>query len=817
MAVTIENPILNSPFDAPTRHFTFDEQGITATVAESRRKSAYFMPIAQPRQRGAQRSFETEWTLDRIRETTEVNRIRERVEAWRIGGYVSITSTTRRLLDYWNDPDRTRRLFFCQREAVETAIYLTEVAAKYGDAWIQNALSEWNAQYNAGLPRVAVKMATGSGKTVVMAMLIAWQALNKLENRQDARFSDAFLIVTPGITIRDRLRVLLPSDPDNYYRALDVLPADLRERLGQARIVITNYHAFLLRERGDAARLTKSILTSTTSSAGRGQTPPIESPFKETPAQMVRRVARELAGKKHIVVLNDEAHHCYLAKEATAAGPSAPLDKDERAEARRREEDARVWSTGLQSVQKKLGIRAVYDLSATPFFLSGSGYPEGTLFPWVVSDFSLIDAIEAGIVKIPRVPVAANQTAGGMPTYRRLWDAIREELPSGRRRGDASMGSPRLPKELEGALLSLYGHYRIAFERWEQNAEARARGQTPPVFVVVCSNTNVSKLVFDWIAGWSTGKAHPDGTPLIAPGNLTLFSNVVDNRWTARPNSLLVDSAQLESEEGMSPDFKAIAAVEIEEFKADYRARFPGRSTDDLTDEDLLREVMNTVGKPGKLGEHVRCVVSVSMLTEGWDANTVTHILGIRAFGTQLLCEQVVGRGLRRMSHALDERGHFRPEYAEVYGVPFSFIPTAGSGESPTPGPQATRVRALDDSVRRHHRECGHSAHAVSYETKHRASQGPRRCRADSAAIRRGRGGALMPVRRFRSVEEMNQPRWRQPGDPELYAAIAALWRLGARTGQRRFPPGVHKHRSIEELNATTERWAQANFDAGRK
>jgi type III restriction enzyme len=409
---------------------------------------------------------------------------------------------------------------------------------------------------------------------------------------------------------------------------------------------------------------------------------------------MVRRVARDLGGKKNLVVINDEAHHCYWRK---PDAETEPLTGDERVEAKQRDEDARVWSSGLEAVQKKLGIRAIYDLSATPFFLSGSGYPEGTLFPWVVSDFSLIDAIEAGIVKIPRVPVADNQMTGESPTYRRLWDEVKDDLPARSRRTDTISGPPKLPAELEGALHSLYGHYRKAFEQWEQNTDARSKGQTPPVFVVVCSNTTISKLVFDWIAGWNTDRRNADGTPFVAPGNLPLFSNEKDGRWTPRPNSILVDSTQLESEEGMSPEFKQIAATEIEEFKAEYRARFPGRDPDDLTDEDLLREVMNTVGKAGKLGEHVRCVVSVSMLTEGWDTNTVTHILGIRAFGTQLLCEQVVGRGLRRMSYALNDTGHFNPEYAEVYGVPFSFIPTAGSGVQPTGGVHPTRVRALEE------------------------------------------------------------------------------------------------------------------------
>jgi len=685
--VTIADPILNSPYREPTRHFRFDDDGITNDIVEKRRLSGYFVPIPQPRKQGPQLSFGTEWTDGRFEETAFINRIRERVGQWRQGGHVGVTTVTRRLLEYWTDAARDKPLFYCQIEAAETAIYLAEVARKYGDAWVENELRGANDSHNPGLPRLAVKMATGSGKTLVMAMLIAWQALNKLHDRQDARFSDAFLIVTPGITIRDRLRVLLPTDPDNYYRQRDILPPDQLEHLAQARIVITNFHGFLPRERGDAARLTKRILT-------RGE----RSPFIESPAEVVRRVCRDLAGKKQIVVINDEAHHCYRSKPAEEKDGQAArmkLTGDERVEAEQREAEARVWISGLEAVKEKLGVRAVYDLSATPFFLRGSGYPEGTLFPWVVSDFSLIDAIESGIVKIPRVPVADDSMTGTLPTYRELWPRIREDLPRKGRAADAVSGEPKLPAELQGALHSLYGHYQQAFARWQLNAEAQARGLTPPVFVVVCANTTISKLVFDYVAGWE--KPLGNGRTALVPGQLLLFSNVDGERWRDRPNSMLIDSRQLESGEGMSPEFKKIAAVEIEEFKAEYRARFPGRDADALEDEDLLREVMNTVGKPGKLGEHIRCVVSVSMLTEGWDANTVTHILGVRAFGTQLLCEQVVGRGLRRMSYATNEKGLFEAEYAEVYGVPFSFIPTSSSGVDPRPPRLSTRVRALDD------------------------------------------------------------------------------------------------------------------------
>jgi type III restriction enzyme len=516
-----------------------------------------------------------------------------------------------------------------------------------------------------------------------MAMLIAWHTLNKHANPQDARFSDTFLIVTPGITIRDRLRVLLPNDPENYYRQRDIVPAQLQDQLGQAKILITNFHAFQLREKVAAGKITKSILAD-------GQ----PSPFTETPDQMVRRVCRELSTKKSIIVLNDEAHHCYRRK---PDGEEETLTGDDRVEAKNRDEEARIWISGIEAVKAKIGVKTIYDLSATPFFLRASGYPEGTLFPWVVSDFSLIDAIESGIVKVPRVPVADDAMTGDQPTYRDLWLRIREDLPKkGRKTGEGG-GEPKPPLELQGALHSLYSNYEKYYRLWERTTEARARGITPPVFIIVCNNTNVSKLVFDFIAGWEK----PIGNQtIVQAGQLPIFRNDDGNGgWLHRPNTILVDSQQLESGEALSDDFKKIAAREIDEFKADYRTRFPGRDAEDLTAEDLLREVMNTVGKAGKLGEHVKCVVSVSMLTEGWDANTVTHILGVRAFGTQLLCEQVVGRALRRMSYAANERGHFDPEYAEVYGVPFSFIPCSGATTDPKPGPLPTRVRALESRI----------------------------------------------------------------------------------------------------------------------
>lgn len=363
--VVIENPVITPPFEEPGRHFRFTEDGITNEIVDTRRVSSYFIPVPRPRKKGRQLQlpFSTEWTEDRLQENEFINQVRGRVAKWRSGGYMGITRTTSRLLEYWQRPDRDLRLFFCQIEALETLIYITEAAKKCGDAWIENELRRANEDSNPLLFRAACKMATGSGKTVVMAMLISWHVLNKNANRQDARFSDAFLIVTPGITIRDRLRVLLPNDPQNYYKNMDVVPPDLRAQMGAARIIITNFHTFKLKERNSAARLTKNILS---------QEGP--SPFTETPAGMVRRVCRDLGNKKNIVVINDEAHHCYRRR---PAGPDEKLKGDERVEAQKREEAARIWISGLEAVKEKLGIKTVYDLSATPFFLRDQAIPRG--------------------------------------------------------------------------------------------------------------------------------------------------------------------------------------------------------------------------------------------------------------------------------------------------------------------------------------------------------------------------------------------------------------------------------------------------------
>lgn len=699
---SLANPVLNGPFDAPTRHFELGPKGPTGAILSGRRPSESFIPVPQTKKGKrvaveAQDALDFDATHERVEKNTLINDLRKAVDAWRAANYPGSTPTTKKLLLHWADPARENRVLFCQREAAETAIFLAEVAGRRVEVaehlrtptartvevadW-RERLEAANAEHNEGLPRIALKMATGSGKTVVMAMLIAWNTLNKAQSPNDARFAKRFLIVTPGITIRDRLRVLDPSEPDNYYDLRDLVPSDLRALLGQAQIVITNYHAFNPKDSKEirgVARFTKNILL-----AGKAS-----DPFKETDAAVVSRVLRGwgVGTGRHqaeIVVFNDEAHHCYADRQERAKevdGSDADL------EAKAANEQARVWYKGVRAVAGSVGVKAIYDLSATPFYLRGSGYAEGFIFPWTVCDFSLMDAIESGIVKVPRIPVD-DDAAHDQVTYLNLWDAIGTNQMLAKRAADKlSVVDWLIPPQLEGALKSLYRSYSAAFETWQKHREAW--GEAPPVFIVVCPNTSVSRLVYEWIAG--TQLETPTG-PKVVDGNLPLFNNVVGEGFLDRPHTILIDSAQLESGDALKDDFKKAAASEIEVFKNDYRRRNPGADVEALTDEDLLREVMNTVGKPGRLGEPVRCVVSVAMLTEGWDANTVTHILGIRAFRSQLLCEQVVGRGLRRRSYALDDNGRFSPEYASVYGVPFAFIPSDKPPLDPKPSPPAVDV-----------------------------------------------------------------------------------------------------------------------------
>jgi type III restriction enzyme len=635
-----------------------------------------------------------------------VDEIRQHLATWRAipnPADWGVTPSTARLLEHWrNPPEEATRPFFCQVEAVETIVWLTEVARggrQYAHIWKQ--LEAANAEANPELFRLAMKMATGSGKTTVMAMLIGWHTVNAVRSPHSNLFSKGFLIVTPGITIRDRLRVLLPSDPENYYATRHLVPQDMLPEMAKAKIVITNYHAFGRRRRLDTNKTGEALL-----SGWRNE----ELIVEETEGEMLQRACGDLLTMKNIVVMNDEAHHCY--RERVNDSEEDKLSADDRLEAKDNNEAARLWISGIEALKSKTGLRAVYDLSATPFFLRGSGYQEGTLFPWVISDFALIDAIECGIVKLPRVPVSDNAVNANMPVFRDLWNNIGNKMP---KKGAAKSGEldPRaIPNELQTALYALYSHYEGEFEEWK-----RAGIAVPPVFIVVCNNTATSKLVYEWISGWEREVDGENRT--IHHGHLSLFSNY-DTLGNPLPrmNTLLIDSRQIEAGDALDPNFRKAAEVEIELFRREKAQRDGAAAVEAVTDADLLREVMNTVGKEDRLGEQIRCVVSVAMLTEGWDTNTVTHILGVRAFGTQLLCEQVIGRALRRLSYepgeSADPAGNklLDAEYADILGIPFDFAtePIAIKKKTPKSVTQVFAVKEREVLAIRFPRVTGYRA-----------------------------------------------------------------------------------------------------------
>jgi type III restriction enzyme len=682
-----DRPILNSPYARPTRHWELDDAGQpTQRIIEDRRRASFITPIPKPKKRKA--TAQPEMALgdphgldsdtQRYDAQSNINYIRGLVDAWRNlenPAHWQVTPDTQRLLTHWRQHEFSSvRPFFCQIEAVETAIWLAEVAPKTeaGRKALVN-LDLVNLEANPELSRLALKLATGAGKTTVMAMLIAWQTVNAVRHPGSKLFTRGFLVCAPGLTIKDRLRVLQPNDPNSYYESRELVPSDMLPDIRRAKIVITNYHAFRLRERVEVSKGTRQLIKGRTGE---------DIDTKETEGQMIQRVMPDLMGMKGIMVLNDEAHHCYREKPPEA--DDEELKGEDKKEAEKNREAARLWISGLEAVHRKLGIRRVIDLSATPFFLSGSGYAEGTLFPWTMSDFSLMDAIECGIVKLPRVPVAENIAGAEMPMYRNLWENIRADMPKkGRGSGD-SYDPLKLPTRLQTAIEALYGHYEKTFHLWKD------RGiNVPPCFIIVCQNTAISKLVYDYVSGFQ--RENRDGSTTLEHGRLALFRNFDDvtGNPLPRPNTLLIDSEQLEAGDALDDNFRAMASDEIERFRRETVERSGDvRAGEAITDQELLREVMNTVGKADQLGGQIRCVVSVSMLTEGWDANTVTHVLGIRAFGTQLLCEQVIGRALRRQSYDLNEDGLFNVEYADIFGIPFDF--TAKPVVAPPQTPRET-------------------------------------------------------------------------------------------------------------------------------
>ena len=705
-----DNPILNNPYREPVLHYATNLKGeldYQEIVKGRRLFSGTVQTIPVPQ--GAQRDLPgVNESLAAAHGDHLVNILRREVKLWREADYPSTTRVTRELLRFWfknEERDFTLMLFFAQQEAIETAIYLNEVADKSNVG--QRVLSDLQqAQTLAeNLPRIAFKMATGTGKTVVMGALIVYHFFNRLEYRADVRFADNFLLIAPGITIRDRLGVLrvdyrTGSEAKDYYQIRFLVPPAWRTEMRQlnAKIVITNYQALQPRT------LQGNKRSPMDGKIGRdGQ----KTEAKEDITQLIRRILGNFKSDSRLLIFNDEAHHCYLPKSDTRSAEGEDTKTEN--------ERAAVWFTGLREISQRFKVRAIYDLSATPYYLTGSGHEPYSLFGWVVSDFGLIESIESGLVKIPFLPVSDDTQAIEMPVLRDLYHYVKKDLPRAGQKKERARAKetgvalkeapPRIPDIVKAAFKQFYEHYEKEFHT--RHASTKARGSThleltdsPPVFIVVCNNTSVSKEVYKYIAGYEQPTTDESATPQVIPGVFSLFSNYDPATLQPRPKppTLLIDSDALETSGQIDDDFKRIFATEVALFKRDYAHTHGQGAAEQITDAELLREVVNTVGKRNTLGAHIHCIVSVSMLTEGWDANTVTHIAGLRAFNSTLLCEQVAGRALRRKSYFLqgyDKAGNvttdkrkivnykFPPEYAHIIGVPFKLFKGGKTGNPP--------------------------------------------------------------------------------------------------------------------------------------
>jgi type III restriction enzyme len=669
----VENPILCSPYKEPDQHWLYDTKTGIPTKTQERRPASYWFKSERSGSAQQQMSFLAEEERDDL---PLVNALRDDVRRWRAGGWENASETTKRLLRHWWREDRGRRLFFCQVEAVETIIYLREILALgKKPRWTPkltledfNALGEgrnprpqeWVAKVAqhpklADIPnepgakaihRYACKMATGSGKTVVMAMLISWAFCNRGTKPGDPRFPRRALIVCPNLTIKERLNVLRPGDPNNYYDQFDIVPSSLRPDLAKGKVLVTNWHW-----------LAPEAEVQNVGGA------PIVKLGAESSEAFARNRLGDLWDEEPLMVLNDEGHHAYR---PAPVGEDVQLTADEKAD----REEATVWVSGLDKINTACGIGICVDMSATPFYIHGSGYPEGSPFPWIVSDFSLVDAIESGITKIPRLP-AMDNTGRPDPKYFKLWEHITRDLRAGEKLTGGKPKPAVVYRKAEDALLTLAGEWKQKLE--QVTASAPGQDRTPPVMIVVCDNTDIAKEFYRAISGEELVEAElPDDDEDEDAEDEAPKRRKKKPKAQKHYGTGLQAFPELWNRKGaevtLRIDSNLLAAAESED---------PNATKKEAAEE--LRKIVSTVGRPGEAGEHIRCVVSVNMLSEGWDANNVTHILGLRAFHSQLLCEQVVGRGLRRMDYTPDpETGLLTAEYVDIFGVPFSLIPFKG-------------------------------------------------------------------------------------------------------------------------------------------
>lgn len=617
----IDKLIINSPYEEPSKHWRYDRETRSFECIEGRRPAGYLV------------ASETSRAFDdpgRFIEIQLVNKIRPRVKSWRESGYPGVTGVTKRLLEHWNDPEqREYRLFFCQLEAIETLIWFVEAAP--------------SEKVGADIPsdggafqRLCSKMATGSGKTIVMAMLIAWQVLNKVTYPQDPRFSKNVLAIAPGLTVKSRLQVLIPSSAGNYYDEFGVVPLGLTDKLYQGKVLIRNWHVLIWEDEEQLAKK-KSV----------------DKRGPKSDEAYVREVLGEMASAKNIIVINDEAHHAWrVAAESKVAG----LSKEDI-------EEATIWISGLDRIHSARNIQRCFDFSATPFTPTGKKSTEEALFGWIVSDFGLNDAIESGLVKTPRVVIRDDSGFGPAITSRfyHIYDDPEVKDDINRK---ASETEP-LPDLVQNAYYLLGKDWLEARELW-----SKAGQKTPPVMITVANRTETAarvKYTFDH--------------------RKIKIEELCDPEKTLHIDTKVLKEAEIQDEAPMGVENPGEEAAAPKLTKAE-RA-------------EQLRRKVDTVGQPGKPGEQIQNVISVGMLSEGWDAKTVTHIMGLRAFSSQLLCEQVVGRGLRRTSYEVNqETGLFEAEYVNIFGVPFTFLPHE-SKDGPPPPPAGPKTRIEPDILKK--------------------------------------------------------------------------------------------------------------------
>lgn len=616
MPTVIDRLVINSPYEEPSRHWRYDRDRFEFTLEERRRASGYMVKTG---------AATTDEDPGDFVELPLVNRIRKRVGDWRAAGWPGATGVTRRLLEHWTDPEEreTRRFFFCQLEAAETLIWLTEapVAERVGIEIPSDG---------GGFQRLCAKMATGSGKTVVMAMVIAWQVLNKTAYPRDPRFSRDVLVIAPGLTVKRRLEVLVPSNPANYYREFNITPSALQDKLRRGRVEVRNWHALNWETDEQLARKRS-----------------VDKRGAKSDAAYARDVLKDMANARNLLVINDEAHHAWR----------TPATSRVRGVSRAEREQATKWIGGLDRLARTVGILTCYDFSATPMAPTGRTSSAESLFGWIVSDFGLNDAIEAGLVKTPRV-VVHDDALPDTRTYKsRLYHIYKDPEVGDDLNRKAAPEEP-LPD------LVLNGYYLLGFD-WRETARAWAEAgtETPPVMITVTNRTETAarvKHAFD--------------------AKRVLIDELCDSERTLHIDSKVLERAEASDFSGDSFDGNGSAMAKTKPQQA-----------------ELLRQQVDSVGQVGKPGAQIQNVISVGMLSEGWDAKTVTHIMGLRAFSSQLLCEQVVGRGLRRTSYEVDsETGLFEPEFVNVFGVPFAFLPHQGAGVVvPPPTPPKTAVEPL--------------------------------------------------------------------------------------------------------------------------